>query len=574
MVVSRHIFVQSPLRQGFVPASVGGNVLPPELDTSHDQRPRTPGSPGHSHALGGGSSSISDAHPGAGGGAQTTPELTVDHVTVVEKEPLKKAISGAAMGNLMEWYDFGIYGYLTATMTKVFQPENTGSMGTVITLAVFAVSFLARPFGGFVFGPLGDRIGRQKTLAITMLTMSVATGLIGALPSFASAGWWAFAGLVVLRLIQGFSTGGEYAGATTFAAEYAPDKRRGFFASLLDIGSYLGFAAGALVVAAVSALTSDEQLLSWGWRIPFIIALPLGVVAMYFRMKVEESPTFENSQAANEAAADNDAIDESQTALGPIGIFKHHWRAVLIAMALVGAINTAGYSLTSYMPSYLENSHGFSTLSAALVTIPALVALSVAIPFIGRWSDKVGRKPVLWIAAISALVLTIPSYLLMQNRTGAFVAMFLLAFSVAFYISVSASTLPALFPTASRYGAMAISYNVAVSAFGGTAPMINEWLVQVTGNKLAPAFYTMFFSFLACIALLCMKETARKPLPGSMPAVMSEQEAHELVETQHENPDLDHSELPFEAHASLDSDESRPETTQAPDAHGGATTTR
>ena len=484
----------------------------------------------------------------SGAQAADHPELTVDHVTVIDEKPLKKAISGAAMGNLMEWYDFGIYGYLTATMTKVFQPEATGSMGTVITLAVFAVSFLARPFGGFVFGPLGDRIGRQKTLAITMVTMSVATGLIGALPSFATAGWWAFVGLVLLRLVQGFSTGGEYAGATTFAAEYAPDKRRGFFASLLDIGSYLGFAAGALVVAAVSAVTSPEQLVSWGWRIPFLLALPFGAVALYFRMKIEESPTFENTQSVNEAAENNDAIDESQTALGPVGIFKHHWRPVLIAMALVGAINTAGYSLTSYMPSYLETSHGFSTLSAAIVTIPALVALSVAIPFIGRWSDKVGRKPVLWIAAISALVLTLPAYMLMQNRTGAFVAMFLLAFSVAFYISVSASTLPALFPTASRYGAMAISYNVAVSAFGGTAPMINEWLVQVTGQSLAPAFYTMFFSFLACIALLTMKESARKPLPGSMPAVMSEEEAHELVETQHENPDLDHEELPFEAH--------------------------
>lgn len=479
---------------------------------------------------------------------ENQPELTLDHVTVIEEGPLKKAISGAAMGNLMEWYDFGIYGYLTATMTKVFQPENTGSMGTVITLAVFAVSFLARPFGGFVFGPLGDRIGRQKTLAITMVTMSLATGAIGLLPSFHSIGWWAFIGLVACRLIQGFSTGGEYAGATTFAAEYAPDKRRGFFASLLDIGSYLGFAAGALVVAGVSAAVGPDALVDWGWRIPFLLAIPFGAIALMFRLKVEESPTFENTHAVTEAAADNDAIHESQTALGPVGIFKHHWRAVLIAMALVGAINTAGYSLTSYMPSYLETSHGFSTLSAAIVTIPALVALSIAIPFIGRWSDKVGRKPVLWIAAISALVLTIPSYMLMENRTGAFVAMFILAFSVAFYIAVSASTLPALFPTASRYGAMAISYNVAVSAFGGTAPMINEWLVQATGNKLAPAFYTMFFSLLACIALLCMKETARKPLPGSMPAVMTEEEAHELVETQHENPDIEHEELPFEAH--------------------------
>lgn len=478
-----------------------------------------------------------------------TPELEIDHVTVVEKGPLRRAISGATMGNLMEWYDFGIYGYLTATMTKVFQPADAGSWGTIVTLAVFAVSFLARPFGGMFFGPLGDRIGRQKTLAITMLSMSVATGVIGVLPSYATAGWWAFVGLILCRLVQGFSTGGEYSGATTFVSEYSPDKRRGYFASFLDVGSYLGFAVGAAVVALTSVWAGQTTLDSWAWRIPFLLALPFGALALYFRLKIEESPTFETTQAANEAARDDEhESDDSQGQLGLGGIVKHHWRPLLIAMAFVGATNTAGYSLTSYMPAYLESTHGYTAIGAAVVTIPALIALSVSVPFIGRLSDRIGRKPVIAIAVVATLVLTIPAYLLMENRAGAFVAMFMLAFSVAFYISVSASALPALFPTASRFGGMALSYNIAVSAFGGTAPLISETLIKITGNEISPAFYTMFFSLLAGLALFGMKESARKPLPGSMPTVASEQEAQELVETQHENPDLDHAELPFEAH--------------------------
>ena len=476
-------------------------------------------------------------------------ELERDHITVVEKAPLKKAITGATMGNLMEWYDFGIYGYLAATMTKVFQPEGgDDSTKMIITFAVFAVSFLARPFGGLVFGPLGDKIGRQKTLAITMLAMSIATGAIGLLPSFSTAGWWAFAGLIICRLIQGFSTGGEYSGATTFVSEYSPDKRRGYFSSFLDTGSYLGFAVGAAVVALFSIGLGSETVDDWGWRIPFLLALPFGLLAMYFRMKIDESPTFENTQAANEAAESNDAIDESQTQLGPVGIIKHHWRPLLIAMALVGATNTAGYSLTSYMPGYLESNHGYTTLGAAAATIPALVALSLAVPFVGRLSDKIGRKPVYWIAIISTLLFTYPAYMMMENQTLAFVAMFMLAFSVCFYVAMSASTLPALFPTASRFGGMALSYNIAVSLFGGTAPMISEALVKWTGSKNAPALYTMFFAVLGGIALLAMKESARRPLPGSMPTVASDEEAHELVETQHDNPDIVHEDLPFDAH--------------------------
>ncbi|MEL4359230.1 MULTISPECIES: MFS transporter [unclassified Luteococcus] len=473
--------------------------------------------------------------------------LTVDHVTVVDRQPMRKAIAGALVGNGMEWYDFGIYGYLTATMAVLFVPDVPEQWRMAVVLAGFAVSFVVRPIGGLVLGPLGDRIGRQKVLALTMIMMSVATAAIGMLPTSATIGNWALVLLLLCRMVQGFSTGGEYAGATTFVAEYAPDKQRGFLASILDVGSYLGFAFGAATVVACQLLLGEQTMLSWGWRIPFLIALPLGLISLWFRLQIEESPAFEQNQAM-EAAAES---TPDNAPLGVLGIIRHHWRPILIAMALVGATNTAGYSLTSYMPSYLETNHGYTATQAALATIPALLALSAGVPFVGKLSDRIGRKPVYAIAIISTLVLTVPAYLMMANRQLVFVAMMLLAFSVLFYISISASALPALFPTASRYGAMAIAYNLSASLFGGTAPMFGELLVKATGITIAPAFYTMFFAALGGIALLCMKESARKPLPGSMPTVASEEEAHELVATQDENPDIVHEELPFEEHEAL-----------------------
>lgn len=475
----------------------------------------------------------------------TDRQLELEHVTVVERPHLRKAIIGAMVGNGMEWYDFGIYGYLTATMTTVFVPNIAPKWQLLVVLAGFAVSFLARPIGGFYFGPLGDRIGRQRVLAITMILMSVATAAIGLLPSAHTIGYWALVLLMLCRMVQGFSTGGEYAGATTFVSEFSPDKQRGYFSSILDVGSYLGFACGAATVALVTAIVGNSAMHSWGWRLPFLVAIPLGLISLYFRLKIGESPTFEQSQAMSEALA-NAAGEEDHVPQGILGTVKVYWRQILIAMALVAATQTAGYSLTSYMPSYLESNHGYSTIQSALATIPVLVLLSVAIPFVGAWSDKIGRKPIYAMAIIATLVLTIPAFLMMGNHTLVYLAMFLLSIGVVFYVSISASSLPALFPTASRYGAMAIAFNLSVSLFGGTAPMFSELLVKLTGLSYAPAFYTMFFALVGAVAMKFMPESARKPMPGSMPTVASLEEAHDLVETQHENPDIVHDELPFE----------------------------
>ncbi|MHC5558577.1 MFS transporter [Kocuria sp. U4B] len=479
--------------------------------------------------------------------ARTRPRprrLRVSDVNVVDERMLRRAVAGTVVGNAMEWYDIGVYGYLAVTMGQVFLSDAESSVQVLFSLGVFAATFIARPLGGVFFGRLGDRLGRQKVLATTLILMAASTFLIGALPGYATLGFLAPVLLLVLKLLQGFSTGGEYAGATTFVSEYAPDKRRGFLASILDLGSYLGFAAGAAVVSVLQLSLTDQAMLEWGWRIPFLAAGPLGLIAVYFRLKIEESPAF---QATLDAQESSNGQDADGVAHGTVSLVRTYWRQITLAVVLVAAANTVGYALTSYMPTYLTDAMGYDPVHGTLLTIPVLVGMSLCIPLAGRLSDRIGRRPVLWLGAGCTIVLSLPAFLLIGvgEVWTTLAGLALIALPVTFYVANLASALPALFPTASRYGGMGIAYNFAVAIFGGTAPLIIESLIQLTGNELMPAFYLMFTSVAGAIAIRFMRESANRPLPGSLPSVATEQEAHDLVETQDSNPDLDVAALPL-----------------------------
>ncbi|MBB5641511.1 MFS transporter [Cryobacterium roopkundense] len=475
--------------------------------------------------------------------------LKVSDVNVVDKPIMKRALGGTIVGNTMEWYDVGIFGYLITTMGPVFLPEADTSVQTLFLLGTFAATFFARPLGGVFFGWLGDRIGRQKVLATTLILMAASTFAVGLLPGYAQVGVWAAVLLVFVKLVQGFSTGGEYAGATTFVSEHAPDSQRGYFASFLDMGSYLGFAIGAALVSILQVTLGQDVMQDWGWRLPFLVAGPLGIIAIYFRMKIDESPAFQATLDAQEEANKNPVGATAATPKGPLAIFKAYWRNIIIAMILVAAANTVGYALTSYMPTYLTENKGYDELHGTALTIPILVAMALCIPLAGKLSDRVGRRPVLWIGAISTVVLAYPAFLLIGvgSISATLFGLALIAFPVTFYVSNLASALPALFPTASRYGAMGISYNFAVAIFGGTTPFIIAALIVSTGNDMMPAYYLMGTSLIGAIAIFFLKESANRPLPGSMPSVNTDEEAVDLVRDQDDNPLLDHDEMPYDA---------------------------
>ncbi|MEV8083027.1 MULTISPECIES: MFS transporter [Pseudarthrobacter] len=481
--------------------------------------------------------------------------LKESDVNVVDQPMLKKALGGTIVGNTMEWYDVGVFGYLITTMGPVFLPESDPTTQTLFLLGTFAATFIARPLGGVIFGWLGDKMGRQKVLAATLMLMAASTFAIGLLPGYAQIGLWAAGLLVLLKIIQGFSTGGEYAGATTFVSEYSPDKRRGFFASFLDLGSYMGFAIGAALVSVLQLTLGQAAMEEWGWRIPFLIAGPLGLIAVYFRSKIEESPQFQATLDAQEDLAKNAAASDQATAKGPVGIVKAYWRSIIVAMVLVAAANTAGYALTSYMPTYLTESKGYDPVHGTLLTIPVLVVMSLCIPLTGKLSDRIGRRPVLWIGAVSTVVLAIPAFTLIGigEIWSTLAGLALIAFPVTFYVANLASALPAQFPTSSRYGAMGIAYNFSVAIFGGTTPFIVAALIGATGNDMMPAYYLMATSLVGAVAIYFLKESAQRPLPGSMPSVDTQAEARELVATQDENPLLNLDELPFDEQDITDS---------------------
>lgn len=474
--------------------------------------------------------------------------LKESDVNVVDQPMLKKAMGGTIVGNTMEWYDVGVFGYLITTMGYTFLPEADPSTATLFLLGTFAATFIARPLGGVIFGWLGDKVGRQKTLAATLMIMAASTFAVGLLPGYAQIGLWAPALLVVLKIIQGFSTGGEYAGATTFVSEYAADKRRGFFASFLDLGSYLGFALGAALVSVLQLTLGQGAMQEWGWRIPFLVAGPLGLIAIYFRSKIEESPQFQATLDAREEAAKEASTSDPVTSQGPVATVKANWRPIITAMVVVAAANTAGYALTSYMPTYLTEQKGYDEMHGTALTIPVLVVMALCIPLTGRLSDRIGRRPVLWVGAVSTIVLAVPAFLLIGIGAvwSTLAGLALIAFPVTFYVANLASTLPAQFPTSSRYSSMGIAYNFAVAIFGGTTPFIVAALINATGNDMMPAYYLMLTSAAGAIAIYFLTESANKPLPGSMPSVDTQEEARELVATQDENPNFVVDDLPFD----------------------------
>jgi MFS transporter, MHS family, proline/betaine transporter len=462
-------------------------------------------------------------------------EWQAEDVTVTDKGVIRRAIGAASIGNITEWYDFGVYAYFEPTIKEVFFTDLPDAMGTIATFGLFAVAFLVRPFGGLFFGPLADRIGRNRVLAMTMILMALGTFAIGCIPSPSVIGLAAPLLLLVARLVQGFSTGGEYGNAMTFIAEYAPDRRRGFLGSWLEFGTFTGYLMGAIIVTAAGAVLTDQQLLDWGWRLPFFVALPLGVVGVYLRTRLADTPAY---LALEKDAQDREEANRTSSELKEI---VRLWPFLLVCMGLVLAWNVTNYMLTSYMPTYvtatmpdMQGGSGVSETNSQLLQIAVMVAALVSIPLLGHFSDRIGRKPIVWVGAVGLVVLSLPAIWLIRADTevGIFFGLLIMGLLLICFSATMPSTLPTLFPTKVRGGGLSIAFNVSVSLFAGTTSVVVGALVAATGDLNWPGYYLVIAGVIGVVSIWFTQEPNGRHMWGSSPAAASEEEAEDLVDQQ------------------------------------------
>jgi len=443
---------------------------------------------------------------------------------------LKRTIAASAIGNATEWFDYGIYAYGVTYLSVALFPGDT-QQATFFALATFAISFLVRPLGGLFWGPLGDTLGRKSVLTITILIMSGSTFCIGLIPSYATWGLGAPLALIALRLVQGFSTGGEYGGAATYMAEFAPDNRRGFFGSFLEFGTLGGFYFGALLMLGFSLALGDQAMHDWGWRLPFLVAAPLGAVGIYLRSRMEDTPVFKEIEEGT-PQFDNRASEMS----GLLRTLIADYMKPLLALGgLVVALNVVNYTLLSFMPTYFSTELGLTTDQSLIVPIIGMLFMMLFLPVAGHLSDRIGRKPLWWFSLVSLFVLAVPLFHLMAlNLWGAIIGFAVMGLLYVPQLATISATFPAMFPTQVRFAGFAIAYNVSTSLFGGTAPALNDWLIDATGNVLVPAYFMMGACVVGAVALLFVVETSGHSIRGTeLPgtdASLNELEAREGAE--------------------------------------------
>jgi len=419
-----------------------------------------------------------------------------------DRSTLRRAATASFIGNFVEWFDYASYGYLATTIAVVFFPNENRTVALLSTFTVFALSFLLRPIGGIIWGSLGDRRGRRWALSWSILLMSGASFCIGLLPSWAAAGILAPLGLFLLRLVQGFSASGEYAGAATFLSEYAPQNRRGLYTSLVPASTATGLLAGSLLVAMLHQVLSDPAMQSWGWRIPFLLAGPLGLVGRYIRVHLEDSPHY---RALAEASRGH---TQQRTPLRVL--LTRHRRALAVTFGVASLNAVAFYLLLSYMPTYLSAELGVDETVSFYASTIALSVYIVSIFAMGHVSDRFGRRRMLVIASVLFVVLTVPLFGLLASDIVWLIVVVEVVFGILLTINdgTLATYLAESFPTSVRYTGFALSFNSANALLGGTAPFVATWLIAVTGSTAAPAWYLTVIAIGALGAMLSSKETA------------------------------------------------------------------
>ncbi|WP_317203665.1 MFS transporter [Janthinobacterium sp.] len=402
-----------------------------------------------------------------------------------------RAVISSSIGNALEWFDVLIYSAFAVTIAKLFFPVQNQTISLMITFATFGVAFFMRPLGAVIIGAYSDRVGRKPALTLSIMLMMLGTLMIVLMPTYDSIGLWAPAGIVLARLVQGFSAGGEFGSSTAFLVEHAPH-RRGFFSSWQVASQGMSILLAALFGAVLSAQLTTEQLEGWGWRIPFIFGLLIGPAGLYIRQNLEESPEFAEAGASGSPLRD---------------IFKFQKERLLIASGSV-IMATVSVYLVVYMPTYAVKQLGMTSTAAFSATILAGVIMLFFSPLVGELSDRYGRTPFMLASSVLFVLLSYPLFAYLSEHPN-FMNLLMVQGVIGLLMTMYFAAMPALladiFPVRTRGTGMSLSYNIAVMIFGGFAGMTITWLIAATGNKLAVTFYVITGALCSVIATLAAR---------------------------------------------------------------------
>ncbi len=404
----------------------------------------------------------------------------------------KRAAVGATIGNIMEWYDFAVYGFFSITIARLFFPASDEVMSILLTVGTFGVGFFMRPVGAIVLGAYSDRRGRKAGLMITILMMAIGTALIGFAPTYATAGIAAPLIIVFARLLQGFSAGGEIGGSTALLVEYSPADRRGFYGSLQPASQGAALLLGSLTGAVLTGLLSSEQMTAWGWRVPFLLGLAIGPIGLWIRRNMDESPSFLSQTPPETPLSDT---------------MRNHGREVFAGLGVTISWTVCAYGFLIYMPTYAVRQLHLPQSSALLANSIGLAAVMVFSPVFGAWSDRVGRRIPLLIASATMVLLTYPLFLWITTSPSfvpLVVTQLIFGTLIAMYTGPAPTMLSELFPTNVRSTGLSLAYNFAVAIFGGFAPFIATVLIAWTGSKLAPTYYIIAANMVSLLAVALM----------------------------------------------------------------------
>jgi MFS family permease len=429
---------------------------------------------------------------GRGGREKVTKE---ERMSIAAEPRTRRSLVAGTVGNFVEWYEFGAYGFFaTVIAANFFSSTSTSDAESLIkTYASFALAFFFRPIGAAVFGRVGDRIGRRPTLILVLLLMTASTTLIGLLPTYATVGAAAPWLLTLVRALQGLSAGGEFGGAVSIMTEFAPKTKRGLYGAWQSFTVALGLLAGAGLAAVLATVLSEEALTDWGWRVPFLLALPLGLVALWLRLRLDETPNFSRVQQ----------VEPRPAGAGEVA------KAIALGIGRLMGWSAAGYTFLVVMPSYLQATLNATFQQALVATVLANAGFAASILPAGWLSDRIGRRPVMVAGAALVVVLAFPLMNLLQDKESGTAAKGIAVFVAGLVVGLMAGPGPAMlaemFPTRARYTGLGLAYSLSNAVFSGSAGLIITELIKRTENVDIPAYYVAVTCAVSVVALLTLR---------------------------------------------------------------------